>query len=75
MTYFDYQSTAREAGIPDDVLAAWRAGFEREYPQDAMMLELRLLRACQAARGGDDQRKRVVQALEEEFRLLDKMPA
>ena len=66
MRYFDYESAARAAGVSDDMLRSWRAGFEREYPDDDMMIELRLLRACNAAAGPENFAS-VVHALEEEF--------
>jgi len=49
MRYFDYQSVAREASIPDTTLKNWLEFFHREYPGDEMMVELRLMRACAAA--------------------------
>ena len=67
MDYFDYKSAAREAGVPDDVLREWEIGFQGEYPGDGMMVELRLLRACAAAKGGVDQLDRVANALAQEF--------
>ena len=50
MRYFDYESVAREAGIPAEKLEAWRESLRRDYPGDEMMVELRLLRACEAVR-------------------------
>jgi hypothetical protein len=67
MNYFDYEGVAREAGVPDELLKTWRDGFALEYPGDDMMIELRLLRACNAAQGGADRLASVAQALEEEF--------
>ena len=67
MFYFDYESVARKAAVPDDILKSWRSGFELEYPGDEMMIELRLLRACNAALGGPDRVASVAKALEEEF--------
>lgn len=75
MMYFDYESAASRAGVPAPVLAVWRAGFEREYPNDVMMVELRLLRACEAAQGAADQLESVIQALEDEFRQTDRLLA
>lgn len=49
MNYFDYQTAARKAGIPEETLSQWKAVFSREYPNDEMMMELRLFRACEAA--------------------------
>ena len=67
MDYFNYESVARDAGVSDDLLTSWRSGFAREYPGDEMMVELRLLRACNAALGGPGQLASVAQALEDEF--------
>ncbi|MEK7794110.1 MAG: hypothetical protein AAB353_06255 [Candidatus Hydrogenedentota bacterium] len=67
MDYFDYESAAQEAGVPNGVLREWELGFQREYPGDDMMVELRLLRACAAAKGGVDQLDRVANALAQEF--------
>jgi hypothetical protein len=50
MHYFDYQSIAREANIPDITLKNWLEYFRKEYPGDEMMVELRMLRACEAAK-------------------------
>ena len=50
MRYFDYQSVAREAIVPDTTLKEWLEYFRSEYPGDEMMVELRLLRACEAAK-------------------------
>ena len=74
MFYFDYESAARKAGVSAETLSAWRAGFEQEYSRDDMMIELRLLRACQAAQGGEGQLERVIHALEDEFRQMDRLP-
>jgi len=65
--YFDYESVAREAGVPNHLVESWREGFSVEYPGDEMMIELRLLRACNAAMGGANRLESVAQALEEEF--------
>jgi len=43
MKYFDYKTAARKAGIPEEILSQWKAVFSREYPNDEMMMELRLL--------------------------------
>lgn len=67
MHYFDYESKAREANIPDAMLTAWRDGFAEEYPDDEMMIELRLLRACSAVADGHESLDAVSRALEQEF--------
>ncbi len=70
MRYFDYEQSARQAGVPDKTLAEWREGFENEYPGDEMMVELRLLRACQAAMRGPEYLGRVTRDLAEEFAAM-----
>jgi len=52
MRYFDYEQTAREAGIPEQDLAAIVQAMRREFPDDDMMWELHVLRACIAVRDG-----------------------
>lgn len=52
MKYFDYESAAREAGIPDDKLEAIVRLMEAEFPHDQMMAELHVLRACHAILDG-----------------------
>ena len=52
MEYFDYESVAREAGIPSDKLEALRKLVRQEFPFDDMMYELHLLRACMAIQEG-----------------------
>ncbi len=52
MRYFDYEAVAREAGIPPAALDALRTLVRREFPDDDMMFELHLLRACAAVRDG-----------------------
>lgn len=75
MTYFDYDSAAKKAGVPSDVLQTWETGFEQEYPRDRMMVELRLLRACRAAGEGTDQLQHIMRSLDEEFRHAGKTSA
>ena len=50
MDYFDYLSVATEAGIPPEKLAEVEAFTRDEYPGDAMLFELRMLRRCKAVR-------------------------
>lgn len=52
MEYFDYQSVALEAKIPDSELQELIESIQREFPHDAMMSELHILRACMAIRDG-----------------------
>jgi hypothetical protein len=52
MRHFDYEQTAREAGIPENDLAAIRQAMRVEFPDDDMMWELHVLRACLAVRDG-----------------------
>ena len=52
MPYFDFQKTAREAGIAPERLEELQEVIRREFPRDAMMRELHVLRACMAVRDG-----------------------
>ena len=52
MRYFDYEKTAKKAGIPSDKLEALRQIVRQEFPHDDMMYELHLLRACRAIQQG-----------------------
>ncbi len=52
MRYFDYETVAREAGIPPAALEALRALVRRDFPDDDMMFELYLLRSCKAIGDG-----------------------
>ena len=52
MRYFDYQSVARDAKIPDQKLRKLVELIAKEFPNDPMMAELHALRACQAIRDG-----------------------
>ena len=52
MRYFDYQSVAREAKIPEQKLQKLVDLIGKEFPNDPMMAELHALRACQAIRDG-----------------------
>ena len=52
MEYFDYETVAKEAGIPPGKLNELRKIVRQEFPQDEMMYELHLLRACMAIQQG-----------------------
>lgn len=48
MRYFDYESLAKEAGISDGDLETIKQAVREEFPNDDMMWELHVLRACSA---------------------------
>jgi hypothetical protein len=52
MRYFDYETAAREAGLDEEQLAAVKEAMRIEFPNDDMMWELHILRACLAIRDG-----------------------
>lgn len=52
MHYFDYEKVAREANISPAKLEELRHLIRQEFPQDKMMYELHLLRACMAIKSG-----------------------
>ena len=52
MRYFDYEKVAREAGVTADQLSEICQSIRREFPNDDMMYELHVLRACMAVRDG-----------------------
>ncbi len=52
MGYFDYQKVAREAKIPADKMEQLIARVRVEFPDDALMYELHMLRVCMAIRDG-----------------------
>ena len=52
MKYFDYQSVAREAKIPEPKLRKLVELIAKEFPNDPMMADLHALRACQAILDG-----------------------
>ena len=52
MGFFDYGKATREAGISSRDLGRLGRAVRREFPQDRMMYELHLLRACLAVRDG-----------------------
>ncbi len=50
--YFDYKAAAATAGLSVDELRTLVTLFEADYPDDLMLRELHVLRACNAiARG------------------------
>ncbi len=53
MEYFDYQTTAQQAGITEEQLDRLQQMMNREFPHDQMMFELHMLRVCRAIRDGD----------------------
>ena len=52
MRHFDYESIAKEAGIPEQKLDELRKTIRLEFPRDEMMYELHLLRVCMAVKEG-----------------------
>lgn len=52
MNYFDYKKIAGQAGIPQDKFEGLCASIGREFPEDQMMYELHMLRACMAIKEG-----------------------
>ena len=48
--YFDYQSVANKAWITPAQLAQIVERVRRDYPDDQMLCELHVLRACRAIR-------------------------
>jgi hypothetical protein len=52
LRYFDFEKVAHEARIPSDKLAELSRGVRQDFPNDDMMYELHLLRACLAVRDG-----------------------
>ena len=52
MEFFDYESVARKAAIPAHKLDALRKVIREEFPNDEMLFELHLLRACMAIQDG-----------------------
>jgi len=52
MKYFDYDSVAREAKIPEEKLRKLVKLARQEFPHDPMMAELHTVRACLAIRDG-----------------------
>ena len=52
MKYFDYESVAREAKISPAKLRRLLNLLREEFPNDPLMYELHVLRACMAVRDG-----------------------
>lgn len=52
MEYFDYQSLANQAGLTDEQLRQLVERVRHDYPQDEMLLELHVFRACRAIKDG-----------------------
>jgi hypothetical protein len=52
MEYFDYISVAREGNLSDEQLRGIEEMVRRDYPDDPMLFELHVLRACNAIRDG-----------------------
>jgi hypothetical protein len=52
MKYFDWQKTAQEAQIPPEKVEELSHLIRQEFPNDEMMFELHVLRACAAIRDG-----------------------
>ena len=50
--YFDFEEAARQAGICPGDLNQLCEAMHREFPNDEMMRELHVLRACMAVRDG-----------------------
>lgn len=48
MEYFNYEKAAQEAGISADQLTQLCQMIETEFPNDRMLFELHVLRACMA---------------------------
>jgi hypothetical protein len=53
MRYFDYQTVARDAGIPSAALELLLRQLTEESPGDPMLVELHALRACMAIKSGN----------------------
>jgi len=52
VNYFDYESVAHEAKIPEEKLRKLVKLMRQEFSHDPMMAELHALRACLAIRDG-----------------------
>ena len=52
MKYFDYETVAREAKIPLEKMKGLVQLMREEFPNDPLMRELHILRACMAIRDG-----------------------
>ncbi len=51
-TYFDYQAAALESHLTEDQVRALEAIVRLEFPDDAMMFELHMLRLVEQIRSG-----------------------
>jgi hypothetical protein len=65
MNYFKYEPVAQEAAIPPDKLEIIRRRFELDYPEDPMLAELHILRACRIVRDGRGSLAEIVAECEE----------
>lgn len=52
MKFFDFEAVAKQAGISDEDVSKIVEVVRVEFPQDDMMRELHILRACMAIRDG-----------------------
>jgi len=52
MKYFNYEKTAYEARIPTEALRELYNRIRQEFPDDEMIAELHIVRACMAIRDG-----------------------
>ena len=52
MKYFNYETVAREAKIPPDKMEKLLKLVRQEFPNDPLMFELHVLRACMVIRDG-----------------------
>ncbi len=52
MRSFAFETVARQAGLSADNLARLHEAVRREFPNDEMMFELHMVRACMAIRDG-----------------------
>lgn len=52
MKYFDYETVAREAKIPPEKMKRLVQLMRKEFPNDPLMCELHVLRACMAIGDG-----------------------
>lgn len=50
--YFNYSQAATEAGINPEQLSIIEQMFRNDFPDDDMLFELHVLRACQAVKDG-----------------------
>ena len=64
MRYFDYEKMAHEAGITQEQIEELCASIRQEFPNDEIMYELHVLRACMAVRDGNASLDDVLQTRE-----------